>query len=162
MKYLLAILLTALVTFTAEAKEKEIDEQFYGMKTIKCSYQRNVSVNFTRKGFDPSKNDKEDFEITYDSIDFKKGKARLIGNTGAADVFALSGLGALSLLEQTSVGGLNITTIFPDEYPNGAPDEYMSVNSRHIAMYKLGDGGGVASQRYGKCKVIDYRISKAK
>jgi hypothetical protein len=64
------------------------------------------SVNFGKAG-----------QVTFDSIDANSGKARIIANAGAGDVFVLATPVGLTFIEQTAVGNINFTTVLPLSIP---------------------------------------------
>jgi|HubBroStandDraft_4_1064222.scaffolds.fasta_scaffold344203_2 hypothetical protein len=89
-------------------------------------------------------------EVTYDSIDLKKGTARAIGNAGAADVTVkVDRMGALWMVETVPMGYLVVTTIIPN-YAADSTD-FIIIESRHTwlpSAYALG------TQDSGTCSVL--------
>jgi hypothetical protein len=89
-------------------------------------------------------------EITYDSIDLKRGTARAIGNAGAADVTVkVDRMGALWMVETVPMGYLVVTTIIPN-YAADSTD-FIIIESRHTwlpSAYALGTQGS------GTCSVL--------
>src|SRR5437899_782787 len=49
----------------------------------------------------------------FDSIDVRKGKARIIGGMGAGDIPVILTTSGLTFIEKTDTGNLMITTVFP-------------------------------------------------
>ena len=126
------------------------DERIFRAKTVRCVYPT-VAVTNWDKIDEPSLGiDEQDpgLEYTFDSIG--QQKARLIGNVGASDVIVLRTRHGLHLLEILPAGSINTTTIYSgrENVPGGY---FASVASRH--PYIIGPS---PSQRYGKCKVLEY------
>ncbi|WP_331372862.1 hypothetical protein [Sinorhizobium chiapasense] len=100
--------------------------------------------------FDPISGDtpyaikEEGFELTFAAIDFAANKAQLIGNQGAADVYAARAFGSTLFIEQTPSGNTNMTTIINAD-TNG---RIRAVTSRHVVWPH---GGAVVSQMSGTC-----------
>jgi len=86
--------------------------------------------------------------LHFDSIDAKKGTARLIGNQGSADVFSFMTQTGVHFMEQTGTGAVNVTTVFA-EYAAGTQN-FMAVTSRHLSI-----DGPFTSQWQGTCKTWD-------
>jgi len=80
------------------------------------------------------------------------GKARVIGNGGADDVFVMAGMGSLSFIETTGLGSVIVTTLFAD-YQNVDTLEYFAVTSRHIGGF-AGMSQPFPSQYHGTCRVM--------
>ena len=89
-------------------------------------------------------------ELIFDSVDYRNRSARLIGNIGSATVDLIDGELATSFIETTSVGGVNVTTVFKGAIV-GSPlaQTFRAVSSRHIARTI---GGETMTQHYGTCK----------
>jgi hypothetical protein len=91
--------------------------------------------------------------MQFDAIDVKNGRARLIGNAGAADVEVLETKKGLHFFERTGTGNLNVTTVFslaPEQLP---PRSFVFVASRHVDLGMPELGPSIyASQYHGICK----------
>jgi len=92
-------------------------------------------------------------EVTshFDSIDLKKGTARLIGNVGAGDVITILTAESLTFIEKTASGNLNFTTVFPF-YKNNT-QEFLAVTSRHLVLPNREGVSPFPSQHHGTCQV---------
>jgi hypothetical protein len=88
--------------------------------------------------------------LHFDAIDIKKGKARIIGGAGGADVLVIPGRGGLHFIERTPSGNMVLRTVFAGAV---GPRRYRYVTSRHVNL----PGGPLPSQYYGTCKVLDWR-----
>ena len=88
-------------------------------------------------------------KVTFDSIDAEAGKARIIANAGAGDVFVLVTVSGLTFLEQTSLGSINLTTVFAS-YDSPASRRFVAVSSRHQNL-----NGPFPSQYHGTCSILE-------
>lgn len=86
--------------------------------------------------------------IVYDSIDIKKGHARLVTSAGAGDVVVLSTLVGTSFIESIPNGGLNITTVFARPV-KPADERLVAVMSKHVDI-----NGPFPSQWHGTCQIL--------
>jgi len=88
----------------------------------------------------------QDLSFKIDSIDAKKGSARIVSGTAAAVVSMIVTQTGINLVEKTRIGNLNVTTIF---MAGGHDDVFIAVHSRH-----LGDLAAAPSisQNYGTCQ----------
>ncbi len=87
--------------------------------------------------------------VTFDSIDAKGGKGRIIGNAGAGDVRVLLTATGLTFVEETASGNLNFTTVF-GRYESPASRRFVAVSSRHQDI-----NGPFPSQYHGTCSVLE-------
>jgi len=88
-------------------------------------------------------------QVTFDSIDAKAGKARIVGNVGAGDVLVLVTIAGLTFVEQTAFGNVNLTTVFA-AYDSPSSRRFVAVSSRHQNL-----NGPFPSQYHGTCSVLD-------
>lgn len=116
-------------------------------KSLRCVFASG-SIADWKSGHPEIKADHKGVGVThFDSIDYKSKTARLIGNLGASDVGAFVTAAGVHFIEQTPVGGLVVTSVFPSR----AAGELVGVTSRHI---DLGDGGPpLPSQYHGTCRI---------
>ena len=91
----------------------------------------------------------EGAKVTFDSIDTKAGKARLIGTQGAGDVQVLLTVAGLTFIEQTAFGNLNFTTVF-SKFDSAVSRRFIAVASRHQNI-----NGPFPSQYHGTCSVLE-------
>jgi len=73
----------------------------------------------------------------------------MIGNLAAVDVAVLRTLGAVTFIEQTTLGSVNVTTVF-ETRPPALQAGFIAVHSRHAAGMM---GPPVPSQYHGTCRV---------
>ena len=88
-------------------------------------------------------------KVTFDSIDTRKGKARIIGTAGAGDVVVFITPSGLTFVEQTAFGNLNFTTVFA-AYDSSSLRRFIAVSSRHMNF-----NGPFPSQYHGTCSILE-------
>ena len=88
-------------------------------------------------------------QVTFDSIDANSGKARIIANAGAGDVFVLVTAIGLTFIEQTAMGNINFTTVFAT-YDSATSHRFIAVSSRHQDL-----NGPFPSQYHGTCSILE-------
>lgn len=89
-------------------------------------------------------------EVTYDSIDTRAGKARIIGNIGASNVIVqMDSFGALWIVDSPPAGFIFVTTILPI-YAAGT-DEFIILESRHSWIRT----DALATQSSGTCTLLE-------
>ncbi len=79
--------------------------------SVRCKFSNGQATNFDA-GIPQTNRTNDLDELLFDQIDIKKGRARLIGNSGAATIKAFAGFESIHLIEATEAGNMNITTIF--------------------------------------------------
>jgi len=135
-----------------DKSDKRKEERFLKATSFKCIF-KNGHFTSWEKGKLNSEDTKDTLSLIYDSIDYKKGTARFIGNQGANDILVMITVGGVTFIEITGFGGVNTTTIFlPIARDHNLIDQYYSVHSRHIVPLM---GGPMLSQYYGQCKIWD-------
>jgi hypothetical protein len=114
------------------------------VKAFACSFPLFAAVAWTSPPQVVSQSQQLTFR--FDSIDLKKRSARLVGTGGTTLVSVLATAVGVTLIEQTPLGNVNMTTIFA----TGQQDRtFLAVHSRHI-----GDRTSppAVSQNYGTCE----------
>lgn len=146
-----AIVLIIIVLGSSDIAESQISnfDRLLAAKSLKCSFpvvsevdwdsgKPNVSTKYSRK-----------LDLHFDSINWKEGKARLIGNLGAGDVKSLATPYGLTFIEITPVGNLIFTTVMAYYDKEG---DFVAMSSRHMMLL---DGKPFPSQNYGSCRIWD-------
>ena len=87
--------------------------------------------------------------MTFDSIDAKGGKARIIGNEGASNARVLLTATGLTFVEETAFGNVNFTTVF-GRYDSATSRRFVAISSRHQDI-----NGPFPSQYHGTCSVLE-------
>ena len=85
----------------------------------------------------------------FHSIDLKAGTAKMMGNMGSGSISVIPTSSAVTFIEPTSSGNMNITTVFAGFV--GTPKRFFAVHSRHFFAY----GQARPSQYHGICTVPD-------
>lgn len=85
---------------------------------------------------------------TYDAIDIKNGRARMITSVGAANLSVIVGAYGLTFTENFSAG-ISIATVF-SEYKSGTT-AFIAALSRHVDVAGL----PLPSQYHGTCTVLE-------
>ena len=113
------------------------------VKAFACSFPLYASVAWTTPPQVVSQS--QQFTFRFDSIDLKKRSGRLVGTGGTTLVSVLATAVGVTLIEQTPLGNVNVTTIFAAGQQSRT---FLAVHSRHI-----GDPTSppTVSQNYGTC-----------
>jgi hypothetical protein len=147
MKLYIGLLAIALFSFESVATEMP------SIVSAKCTFSDSTSSFFDdgKLSWRIERNTNEKMEITFDQLNSKDGKGRLIGNNGSGDVSVLFGQYELTLLEITGGGNVMITSL---QIGNGYDHagRVQAVHSRHPA----GPTALLPSQRVGTCIVYLY------
>lgn len=117
--------------------------------SFRCNFTDGQITNFD-SGAPSTKHESKFAELVFDQIDTNKKTARLIGNVGVAQVQVVEGNQVIHLVEITSSGNLNITSIFFTDRSklNGA---FPVVHSRHL---KTSFSSPLPSQYVGLCREL--------
>jgi hypothetical protein len=115
------------------------------VKTLKCTFDKGVNfdgdkIEKTSKPFGDAP------PLVFDSINLKKGSARMIGSIGASDLVILGVSKSLTFAERTDTGNLAFTSVYPKE-----SGDFYIVTSRHMI---IGDQVSF-SQSYGTCQLFN-------
>jgi hypothetical protein len=143
----------SVIAETAVAKPWESfvsDQQIFEAQTIRCDFTKGVGANwdgaeprleFHRDGFGS--------EFLFDPIGDRE--ARSIGNAGSEDVHVIRTEMGLTLIEKTSAGFWNTTTVFGFR-DKKSPNRFAAVTSKHVNSFTH----PTTSQYYGLYKVLEY------
>lgn len=114
-------------------------------KSIRCQFETTSQGSF---GELPKVSvSSQEPPCTYDSINLKKGTARIIGKGGAGNVSVVpSGVG-VTFIERTPNGGFSFDTVYSSGEQAG---KYWFVNSRHVEIFMP-----LPSQSYGRCWILE-------
>ena len=147
-------LLIFLLNYQAYSKEDAL-ESLLKAKSLKCYYSEGYTGIWDDGKLKIEKGhlgtSEKDSAMVFDSIDLKKGTARLIRNQGSSDVIVLETPAGISFIEKTPVGYLMVTTVFAS-YKKGT-NEFVCVYSRHVGSFSPLKLGPMPSQWHGTCKI---------
>jgi hypothetical protein len=144
------------LTYDALTDSARDDDPFAALmkaRTIKCFLGKGCTADWATG--DPNltigewRKSREESIMIFDSIDLKKGTARLIGGLGSTDVTVIASTGGITFIEKTPLGNLTFTTVFPS-YKRGTKD-HIFVHSRHMSTLKE----PLPSQWHGACKTFE-------
>jgi hypothetical protein len=96
-----------------QAQPDQLEESYTQLiqaKTLKCTWEKGM-ISKWKDEVAVVKETKMP-EFTFDSIDLKKGTARLIANVAAGDVLVISTIAGLTFIEETERGNFAFTTIY--------------------------------------------------
>jgi hypothetical protein len=130
---------------TAQIEESAILSE---AKSLHCVFGAGYQANW-RSGapvLEKSNFSSSDEPMTFYSIDFTKGRAKVMGNSGTDGVVAIATASGVSFLENTPGGGLNVTTVFASREKDS--HAFPSVHSRHVLIFYP-----LPSQFHGTCTI---------
>jgi hypothetical protein len=116
---------------------------------FRCNFSNGQITNFDN-GKPNTKRESKFAELVFDQIDFDKRTARLIGNVGVSQVQVFEGENLVHLIETTTSGNLNLTTIYTNE-KSMSSGSFPVVHSRHL---KTSTTSPLPSQYIGLCKKL--------
>jgi hypothetical protein len=147
-----ALLLLGAGTAAAQATA-EPPNPLTKVKTLKCRFPSATSAVW-KEGEPQAQTKTQDMRFDISNIDVQDGTADFMGTAGRAFVTAVLSGWSLYFVE-SSVGQLNVTTVFAQE---ATPKKLKAVHSRH-GYLQMQVGKFVAepsvSQNYGECEIIE-------
>jgi hypothetical protein len=144
------VLLLALGFTPALHAQDEILASLKASRSLKCDFPIGSVVGDWLASGPSIERDAKGMSLHFDAIEWNEKRARLIANQGATDVVSMSSQAAITFVEMTGVGNVNVTTVFATYRPRST--DFIAVTSRHVG---LGLAGlmPVTSQYYGSCRV---------
>jgi len=128
--------------------------QLMQAKSLRCQFTSGSVAARSEDGKTNIRNDQfqsgKDFLII-DSIDTKTGRARLIGNVGAIDIFVFTSQSGLHFLEKSEAGNITLTSVFVLKIKDN--DKYIAVHTRHHSMVPIVPTVA-PSQYHGSCEIF--------
>ena len=146
----LALLFISLFFLSQTVQADDLDAIYKRLvlaRSLKCTFRVGLQADWRSGRLKTSPISSEELVLHFDTIDVKKGTARLIGNIGAANVGVMLTPSHLSFMEKTDIGNLNFTTVFA--YYEKGTQNFVSVTSRHVTMLDM----PLPSQHHGSCQV---------
>ena len=146
-KWLFALLLTC---GTAASSAGDPMSRLHGARSMRCTFTSNVDT-LVKSGHRSVEQHNDKAVAVYDNINIDKGTARIVANSGAADivVWAERISGSLWMLERTPSGNEVVTTVFP-MYAEGT-DEFVILEARHSMVGQT----VLAEDTFGTCKILE-------
>lgn len=140
-------LLTAALAAQAPSADRAFD-QLLRAKSVRCQFSEGTTASWDLGKPKLERGTAgEGIMSTFDSIDTKEGRARLITRAGAGDVAVVSTLIGVTFIESVENGGLNITTVFA-QHVKAAGERFIAVLSKHVDVF-----GPLPSQWHGTCQI---------
>jgi len=150
-RVLIAAAALAFVSVAAHAQTTEPPNVLPTVKALKCRFP--AATTATWKGGEPVAQTKtQEMLFTISDIDVQDGTAEFMGTAGRAYVTAVLSGWSMYFVE-SSVGQLNVTTVFAQE---ASPKKLKAVHSRH-GYLQMQVGRYISepsvSQNYGDCEI---------
>lgn len=118
-----------------------------GARSLRCTFPRGAYVDLADSKL--TRHDSAGTDVTFDAIDRKAGRARIVTKTGAGTVTVITGPTALTFIEIADTGNPLVTVVFP-RFRAGTRDFY-AADSEHVFAF----GDISVSQFYGSCAVLE-------
>jgi hypothetical protein len=147
----IAAVLLVLVPVTAAPQNAEPPNPLTSVKGLKCRFPAATSAAW-KNGEVVAQSKTQELLFTISEIDVQDGTAEFVGTAGRAFVTAVLSGWSIYFVE-SSVGQLNVTTVFAQE---ASPGKLKAVHSRH-GYLQMQVGKYIAepsvSQNYGDCEM---------
>jgi hypothetical protein len=147
----IAAVLLVLVPVTAASQNAEPPNPLTSVKGLKCRFPAATSAAW-KNGEVVAQTKTQELLFTISEIDVQDGTAEFVGTAGRAFVTAVLSGWSIYFVE-SSVGQLNVTTVFAQE---ASPGKLKAVHSRH-GYLQMQVGKYIAepsvSQNYGDCEM---------
>jgi hypothetical protein len=147
----IAAVLLVLVPVTAAPQNAEPPNPLTSVKGLKCRFPAATSAAW-KNGEVVAQTKTQELLFTISEIDVQDGTAEFVGTAGRAFVTAVLSGWSIYFVE-SSVGQLNVTTVFAQE---ASPGKLKAVHSRH-GYLQMQVGKYIAepsvSQNYGDCEM---------
>ena len=116
-------------------------------RSLRCTFPKGARVDLT----DPNlqRHEGSGVDVTFDAVDRKAGRARIIAKEGVSDVTVIPGATALTFIEVAGTGNPLVTVVFP-RFRDGT-HELLAADSEHVFFF----GDVTVSQYYGSCTVLE-------
>ena len=150
-----ALIVAAVTLLCTPVLAQQTDEPpnvLTSVKALKCRFPAATSA--TWKGGEPQAQTKtQEMLFTISEIDVQDGTAEILGTAGRSFVTAVLSGWSMYFVE-SSVGQLNVTTVFAQE---ASPKKLKAVHSRH-GYLQMSVGRFISepsvSQNYGECEIV--------
>ena len=147
---LIGFLLTA--SHASLAADEDPMEVIRSAKVIICKFNKLALTDY-KDGDLMLSESSDEYELVFDSIDFKNGSARMVSTNGIVQAFYTDS--GATFFEGPKYDNHSLTTVFP--VPAKASEEFIAVQSVHALIpgirLKTGAHFYAPKQRYGSCKI---------
>jgi hypothetical protein len=141
----------ALVSVTAYAQATEPPNVLPTVKALKCRFPAATTAAW-KSGEPQAQTKAQEMQLAISEIDVQDGTAEIVGTAGRSFVTAVLSGWSMYFVE-SSVGQLNVTTVFAQE---ASPKKLKAVHSRH-GYLQMQVGRYISepsvSQNYGDCEI---------
>jgi hypothetical protein len=146
------LLSTATVGRAAQGQTTEPPNPLTTVKSLKCLFPAATSATWKGGAAQPQTKTQE-MQLAISEIDVQDGTAEIMGTAGRSYVTAVLSGWSIYFVE-SSVGQLNVTTVFAQE---ASPKKLKAVHSRH-GYLQMQVGRYISepsvSQNYGDCEIL--------
>jgi len=147
----LAVVLT-LISAAAQGQTTEPPNPLPSIKALKCQFPAATSATW-KAGAPVAQTKTQEMQFTISNIDVQDGTAEFMGTAGRSYVTAVLSGWSVYFVE-SSVGQLNVTTVFAQE---ASAKKLKAVHSRH-GYLQMQVGRYISepsvSQNYGDCEIV--------
>jgi hypothetical protein len=147
----LAVVLT-LMSAATQGQSTEPPNPLTSVKSLKCQFPAATSATW-KAGAPQAQTKTQEMLFTITNIDVQDGTAEFTGTAGRSYVTAVLSGWSVYFVE-SSVGQLNVTTVFAQE---ASPKKLKAVHSRH-GYLQMQVGRYISepsvSQNYGDCEIV--------
>lgn len=116
-------------------------------RSLVCDWQGGVALKGVEGDWQSSKIGGM-AQIIFADLDLEAGDAEMVGNAGSSRVSASRASNAVTLVERTLSGNVNVITIFAGGNRLNSEDGYYATMSRHVSL----EGEPLPSMYYGVCQ----------
>jgi len=150
-RLLIVVASVSLLWVPLHAQDKEPPNILASVKALKCSFPAATSATW-KNGEVQAQTKTQEMLFTISEIDVTDGTAEFLGTAGRSYVTAVLSGWSMYFVE-SSVGQLNVTTVFAQE---ASPKKLKAVHSRH-GYLQMQVGRYISepsvSQNYGECEI---------
>ena len=151
-RLLIVVASVSLLWVPLHAQDKEPPNILASVKALKCRFPAATSATW-KNGEVQAQTKTQEMLFTISEIDVTDGTAEFLGTAGRSYVTAVLSGWSMYFVE-SSVGQLNVTTVFAQE---ASPKKLKAVHSRH-GYLQMQVGKFIAepsvSQNYGECEIV--------
>ena len=149
---LIAGVVLTLASSVVHGQATEPPNPLPNIKGLKCQFPAATSATW-KAGAPQAQTKTQEMQFTISNIDVQDGTAEFLGTAGRAYVTAVLSGWSVYFVE-SSVGQLNVTTVFAQE---SSPKKLKAVHSRH-GYLQMQVGRYISepsvSQNYGDCEIV--------
>ncbi len=145
------------VASDSAVRQNDAVQRLHDARTLRCEFPSGALVDLSDSTLQRHEGDGS--EATFDAIDRRHARARLIGNVGASDVRVIVQQGSLTFIETgwSKTGMVDVTVVFARYRPDTR--EFFAADSRHGLIpfshnRRAAEVEPIVEQYYGSCRVL--------